>query len=521
MDFIPSIFLLCKPCSEKSCVGDFAMSIEMGIFVFKVYNVQQSNRMKYTKIIAKNNIAAEYGIREKQYIYMEKVYNHDANAFMATAHEMLKGNFDRRGMELVYLPKVAEEISGQEYLDYIVPTGERTTAFATADVFEMLLGGMEGLPYNPFLLRCSNEGGEPVFEMWEFENCDGNSMFFELHRLSLGISHSSANEECPLSLDYEFQQECFETPFSFDAEADADDDSGILFRQCDEPAVAAEEEKTLRTMFRKIRPADEEDSGIRFRRKFDFSESQTKEKRKAKKGSNKFGSFFGTFAEWVDTKLHCDDGEPEFAGGCMEDEVKYESIPATLPIKVQWETNVKNIGADALFNEVMTSDAYVEATNKIYEGIKQLHKLGIGSLVIRSIAGEKNLLSRIHIDDEYNITLPDYNNMVIEMAPMTKAIYLLFLRYDEGIMFKELPDYRNELTALYWDMIESDDEENVKATVARVTDPFSNAINEHCSRIKAAFTLKFENALASNYYIYGKRGEPKRISLPRELVEWC
>lgn len=477
--------------------------------------------MKYTKIIAKNSIALDYGIGEKVYIYMEKEFNHDANAFMVGAYEMLKEDFCINGKELVYLPKVAEEISGQEYLDYIVPTGERTTAFATADVFEMLLGGMEGLPDNPFVLRCSNEGSDTVFEMWEFENYDGNSMFFELHRLSLGISHPSADEECSLSLDYEFQQECFETPSSPGVEAYADDDSGILFRQCDEPATADdEEEDTGQTMFRKVRPEDEEDSGIRFRRKFDFSESQTEEKCKAKKGSNKFGSFFGTFAEWFDSTLHCEDDKAEYVGGCMEDEVEFESIPATLPIKVQWETNVKNIGADALFNEVMTSDAYIEATNKIYEGIKQLHSLGIGSLVIRSIAGQKNLLSRICIDADYNIFLPDYNNMCIEMAPMTKAVYLLFLRHEEGIRFKELPDYRNELTALYWDLIDSDDEENVKATVARVTDPFSNAINEHCSRIKTAFTLKFEPSLASNYYINGKRGEPKRISLPRNMVEW-
>jgi hypothetical protein len=304
-------------------------------------------------------------------------------------------------------------------------------------------------------------------------------------------------------------------------EADADDDSGILFRQCDEPATADDEdEETGQTMFRKVRPENDEDSGIRFRRKVDFRESQTEEKCKAKKGSNKFGSFFGTFAEWFDSTLHCEDDKAEYVGGCMEDEVEFESIPATLPIKVQWETNVKNIGADALFNEVMTSDAYIEATNKIYEGIKQLHSLGIGSLVIRSIAGQKNLLSRISIDADYNIFLPDYNNMCIEMAPMTKAVYLLFLRHEEGIRFKELPDYRNELTALYWDLIDSDDEENVKATVARVTDPFSNAINEHCSRIKTAFTLKFEPSLASNYYINGKRGEPKRISLPRNMVEW-
>ena len=477
--------------------------------------------MKYTRIALKNNIASDYEIGENLYIYMEKEYNHEANAFMTAAHEMLKWRFGNGGKEFIYLPKVAEEISGQEYLDYIVPTGERTAAFATTDVFGMLFGGMEGIPDNPFMLHCCSENGKLFFEMWEFENCDSESIFFDLCRLSRGISHPSADKECSLSLDYEFQQECFETPFSPDVEEDTDEDSGILFRQCDEPATADEEEEEIgKTMFRKIRPEDEEDSGIRFRRNFDFSESQTEEKCKAKEKSGNFGSIFGAFKEWAAYQLCSDDNEAEFAGGYMEDEVEFESIPATLPIKVQWETNVKNIGADALFNEVMTSDAYIEATNKIYEAIKQLHSLGIGSLVIRSIAGQKNLLSRICIDADYNITLPDYNNMCIEMAPMTKAVYLLFLRHEEGIRFKELPDYRNELTALYWDLIDSDDEENVKATVARVTDPFSNAINEHCSRIKTAFTLKFEPSLASNYYINGKRGEPKRISLPRNMVEW-
>ena len=168
----------------------------------------------------------------------------------------------------------------------------------------------------------------------------------------------------------------------------------------------------------------------------------------------------------------------------------------------------------------MASDQYKEATNKIYEAIEQLHKLGIGTLVIKSIARKDGSLSRICIDDNYNITLPEYNNMTIDMAPMTKAVFLLFLRHEEGIVFKDLPDYRKELMVLYWDMVESDDEASVRSKVERVTNPFCNAINEHCSRIKAAFALKFDDTLASNYYINGRRGEAKRISLPRELVEW-
>ena len=106
------------------------------------------------------------------------------------------------------------------------------------------------------------------------------------------------------------------------------------------------------------------------------------------------------------------------------------------------------------------------------------------------------------------------------MAPITKALFLLFLRHKDGIAIKDLPDYRKELTALYWDMIKSDNEAAVTATVERVTDPFNNDVNVHFSRIKRAFTFLFNPDLAVNYYIDGKRGEPKKIALPRELVEW-
>jgi hypothetical protein len=53
-----------------------------------------------------------------------------------------------------------------------------------------------------------------------------------------------------------------------------------------------------------------------------------------------------------------------------------------------------------------------------------------------------------------------------------------------------------------------------------VTNPLSNSINEKCARIREAFVGQFDEHFAKNYYIDGKRGEPKKISLPRELVKW-
>lgn len=386
---------------------------------------------------------------------MEREYHPELNNLIKGSLAYIEDEFSFRCRHFVYLPEMAKAIAGQEYLDYIVPTGERTAEFTTPDAFDVLFNGIEGMPQNPFLMRCGGNGTGTRVEIWEFESCEAKAMRTELLQFINGLGNFAYTD----------------IQFNIDAM----------------PGTGLDCEYDCAPGSRRFSTFDNEDDA--------------------------------TYECLNDTSDDSDDNENIYIGQ-EEKEVNLKPASAPLPIKVQWETNVKDIGADALFNDIMASEQYIEATNKIYEGIKELHKLGIGSLVIRSIAGSMSLLSRIRIDDDFNITLPDYNNMRIEMAPMTKALYLLFLRHEEGIAFKELPGYRGELTALYWDLIESDDEENVLATIERVTDPFNNDINVHCSRIKAAFTLKFENALASNYYIYGKRGEPKRISLPRNLVEW-
>ena len=53
-----------------------------------------------------------------------------------------------------------------------------------------------------------------------------------------------------------------------------------------------------------------------------------------------------------------------------------------------------------------------------------------------------------------------------------------------------------------------------------VTNPFNNSINEKCARIREAFLSKFDEHLARYYYIDGHKGEPKRIALPTDLIEW-
>lgn len=138
--------------------------------------------------------------------------------------------------------------------------------------------------------------------------------------------------------------------------------------------------------------------------------------------------------------------------------------------------------------------------------------------IVSQLPDDSEKLSRLVITKDFRILLPDYYNMEIKMEPLVKAVYFLFLKHPEGIMFKFLPDYREELTQIYVNLKPNGMNERVLQSIEDVTNPTMNSINEKCARISGAF--QFDEKLARHYYIEGKRGEAKKISLPRDLVTW-
>jgi hypothetical protein len=61
---------------------------------------------------------------------------------------------------------------------------------------------------------------------------------------------------------------------------------------------------------------------------------------------------------------------------------------------------------------------------------------------------------------------------------------------------------------------------DISRSVAAATNPFNNSINEKCARIREAFVSQFDEEIAKHYFVTGKRGEAKVITLARELIEW-
>ena len=138
--------------------------------------------------------------------------------------------------------------------------------------------------------------------------------------------------------------------------------------------------------------------------------------------------------------------------------------------------------------------------------------------IVSQVPDKSEKLSRLIITKDYSILLPEYYNLEIKMEPIVKAVYLLFLKHPEGIIFKHLPDYREELTQIYLKLKPNGMNEKVLQSIEDVTNPTLNSINEKCARINSAF--QFDSNIAKHYYIDGKRGEAKKIALPRDLVVW-
>ncbi|MBO4673209.1 MAG: hypothetical protein J5616_02550 [Bacteroidaceae bacterium] len=151
--------------------------------------------------------------------------------------------------------------------------------------------------------------------------------------------------------------------------------------------------------------------------------------------------------------------------------------------------------------------------------VERLRRSGVGEIALQRLFQPTQELSRIHV--RYGrIFLPDYHNLEIKMPPLSKAIYMLYLRHPEGIKFSYLPDYREELLRMYELISGRESREEIRRSIDDVTDPTRNSINEKCSRIKQAFLREFDDSIAQNYYITGERGEAKKILLPQEKIIW-
>ena len=188
----------------------------------------------------------------------------------------------------------------------------------------------------------------------------------------------------------------------------------------------------------------------------------------------------------------------------------------------------------------MTDRTPEEIAVELYQLVRELVAAGRNDLLLRAIGvsvleelrieAAKSRLSRLLVTKDYRIILVDYGNKEVEMTPVHKAVYLLFLNHPEGIEFKKLCEYRNELLGYYMATAKLMDKQTIAESVDMLVDPLNNSINEKCSRIKSIF-LNIMDLYTANYYIISGHTQKhfagsskiwyerlKNVKIPRELV---
>lgn len=178
--------------------------------------------------------------------------------------------------------------------------------------------------------------------------------------------------------------------------------------------------------------------------------------------------------------------------------------------------------------------------NEVRRLVGELQAVGRIDILLRSITfpvleelhieAAKGRLSPLLITRDFRFILTSMNNREVDLQPVHKAVYLLFLAHPDGIEFKRLSEFRDELVGYYRAIARNMDIEKIEEGVSRLVDPFDNAINEKCSRIKNVF-YKIMDEYTASYYIISSHTKRhvsgtkriwyerlKVINLPRNLV---
>lgn len=136
------------------------------------------------------------------------------------------------------------------------------------------------------------------------------------------------------------------------------------------------------------------------------------------------------------------------------------------------------------------------------------------------VIGNNNNLSPIVVNNDLKIVLPGYNEVEVKMRAMPRTIYILFLKHPEGIILRNIANYRDEIENIYSIVMPGRNEDMAKKSIDNLLDPMSNTLNEYIAKIKRNIKLYIiDEQIANNYIITGKRNEPYRISIDPALIK--
>jgi hypothetical protein len=118
------------------------------------------------------------------------------------------------------------------------------------------------------------------------------------------------------------------------------------------------------------------------------------------------------------------------------------------------------------------------------------------------------------------LEFPD-NGLALIIPPIQMALYVLFMQTADGIHYSDIDQHLSEFTRLYGQCYAGDDPSEAASVARRLCDiSDSDALRQTISHCNAKIKGALGRDVAAPFLIQGPRGEKKRISCDRALVEF-
>ena len=413
--------------------------------------------------IALNNLPFEPDT--KQVIYVENHFDENVNAFIKDNYDARVAGFNIYGLEFVYLPFYfnADDVESKVryYAPYLVSQIKEQDKLRSSYLLDFMLRPENRATVPPSLLFAPKK----EFGTWIFAALSIGDLIGEDNTVA-GLVELTT--DCYLKAEHRTRYRIAET----NVEACSLD-------------IVEEPSEDIR--FSKVLPEEKREQQCRKAKKKSF-------------GSNLFSEFIKKcFGSESEVNPSVDDAE----NVCEEERVLFS--------KVMDETKESFLKGECEIEEILKN---------IQTNVGKLRLMGVALGAIHEFIDEQEPLSPLVITEDLRIFLPQYNNIEIELSAQRKALFFLFLNHPEGIVLQRLDEYHNELLNYYKQTNNGVLTPKMEDSIKKLEEYGNNQLNVLITRIREAFCLKFDERLARNYFISGERGEPYRIPLDRDLLEW-
>lgn len=152
---------------------------------------------------------------------------------------------------------------------------------------------------------------------------------------------------------------------------------------------------------------------------------------------------------------------------------------------------------------------------------KRIEQLGYTSDTLASMDEPPKL----RITKDLRIFLADghhssYGAREIQLKPLCRMLFILFLRHPEGINFKDLSLYENEMMDIYGRITRRGDATTMQRSIRHITDSTNSLMSVHRSQLSRSLARYIDKTILPQYLISTGKGTTRSIPIDRELIEW-